>query len=68
MSTPAKKLLALVWAMRYEWIVCVMGGFSLALREFTGAAICAALLLALQWQRERLFLAALQRFGVKETK
>lgn len=65
MSTPAKKLLALVWAMRYEWVVCLMGGFLLALREFTGAAICAVLLLAIQWQRERLFLAALRRFGVE---
>jgi hypothetical protein len=65
MSEPALKLLALAWAMRYEWIVCGIGSSMLVLGEFTRAAICVVLLLAIQWQREELFLAALRQFGAK---
>lgn len=56
--------------MRYEWIVCAIAVFLLAVgeseRDFAGAAICFGLLFVLQWPREKLLVAAFRRFGVKD--
>lgn len=62
MSEPAKKLLALAWAMRYEWIVAAIIVYLIVYGEgFVLIAVCVGLLIALRPVSASLFRAALTR-------
>lgn len=39
MSEPAKKLVALVWAMRYEWAVCAVALYLFAYSELSAELV-----------------------------
>jgi hypothetical protein len=62
MSEPAKKLLALAWAMRYEWIVSAILVYVVACEEgFVWIAACVVLLIALRPVSVMLFTEAIAR-------
>jgi hypothetical protein len=55
-SRPARKLLLLVWAMRYEWVLCAIGAYAIVqLQSLLLFALTWGLMLLVSLYTPRLF-------------